>query len=135
MMSWSKVPLDEPLACASILLASDSEALGNSMHRMLQGEGFQVQYAGHYSELDSHPDSGAFDMVLLEVTGEHAVEAAVEAALRIKRARAGQLVGYVADATLTASGLAGDAIFPRNSPDLPGSLRTFLSEESESTDR
>ena len=104
------------------------------MHQMLESEGFQVQYAGHYSQLESRHDIPAFDMVLLEVTGEHAVEPAVEAALRVKRAHTGQFVGYVADPQLHASGLAGDAIFPRNTAKLPGSLRAFLAEESDHSD-
>ena len=62
-------------------------------------------------------------MVLLEVTGEHAVEAAVAAALRVKRANASQFVGYLADASLETSGLAGDAVFPRSAARVEEALR------------
>lgn len=129
MMYRSEVPFGEPLTERSILLASNSETHGRMLYQLLRGEGFQVEYAGLYSHLDSRLDSEPFDMVLLEVTCEDAVELAVETALRIKRARLGQFVGYLADPALEASGLAGDGIFPRSSAKLPAALRAFLTEE------
>jgi hypothetical protein len=117
----------------SILLASDSERPGSSLHRALRDEGFAVDYAGSYAHLENHLHSRRFDMVLLEVTGEYAVEAAVEAALRIKRASAGQFVGYLADPSLNASGLAGDGVFPRSTARLPEALRRFIAESSQSS--
>jgi DNA-binding NtrC family response regulator len=115
----------------TILLASDAERLGVSLHRVLRDEGFEVYYAGDYSSLDAHLRGRSFDMVLLEVTGEYAVEPAVQTALRIKRANASQFVGYLADATLDASGLAGDGVFPRSAARLPEILRRFLVESRE----
>jgi hypothetical protein len=115
----------------SILLASDTERLGSSLHRALRDEGFAVQYAGDYSSVDAHLRDGAFDMVLLEVTGEYAVEPAVETALRVKRSNAAQFVGYLADVSLNASGLAGDGVFPRSTARLPEALRSFLAENRE----
>jgi hypothetical protein len=112
----------------SILLASDTERLGSSLHRALRGEGFEVQYAGDYSGIDAQLRDREFDMVLLEVTGEHAVEPAVQTALHIKRGNAGQFVGYLADASLNASGLAGDGVFPRSTTRLADALRLFLLE-------
>lgn len=98
------------------------------MHRLLREDGFAIDYAGSYSGLETHLREKDFDVVLLEVTGEPAVESAVHAALQVKRANAGQFVGYLADADLETSGLAGDAIFPRNAEKLRTALRRFLVE-------
>lgn len=117
-----------PVADRSILLASDSERHGNTIHRTLQEQGFVVEYVGDYSQVDGHVKQRKYDVVLLEVTGEHAVEPAVAAALRVKRANAGQFVGYLADATLETSGLAGDAILPRNATKLPEELSRFMAD-------
>ncbi|MGA7523723.1 MAG: response regulator [Acidobacteriaceae bacterium] len=117
-----------PRANASILLASDSERHGSSIHQLLKEEGFAIDYVGDYSRIDPEIHAKEFDVVLLDVTGEHAVELAVETALRLKRANASQFVGYVADANLEASGLAGDAVFPRNAARLREALRRLLAE-------
>jgi PleD family two-component response regulator len=117
-----------PAADRSILLASDSERHGNTIHRALQEEGFVVEYAGDYSQVDGQVKQRKYDVVLLEVTGEHAVEPAVAAALRVKRANAGQFVGYLADAALETSGLAGDAILPRNAVKLREGLTRFMTD-------
>ncbi len=74
-------------------------------------------------------DGNRYDLVLLEVSSEQAVEPAVEAALRVKRADAAQFVGYLADSSLSASGLGGDGIFPRNAIKLPAALRNQLASE------
>jgi PleD family two-component response regulator len=116
----------------SILLASDSERLGSSLHRALRDEGFEVHYAGGYAGVDAHLRQRSFHLVLLEVTGEYAVELAVQAALHIKRRNAAQFVGYLADASLNASGLAGDGVFPRSPVQLPAELRRFLIESCQS---
>lgn len=126
MMIYAKACFGQSLTGPSILLASDSARQGSSMHTALQGSGFPVHYAGDYSQLDGLLDGGQFDVVLLEVTGPHAVEPAVAAALRVKRANADQFVGYLADSELETSGLAGDAIFPRSVARLPEALRSFF---------
>jgi PleD family two-component response regulator len=110
----------------SILLASDSEDRARSVGRTLEDAGFQVHIAGHYSRLEDAMDGRHFDMMLLEVASEEAVEPAVAAALRVKRAYPAQFVGYLADASLSASGLGGDGIFPRNAANLPAALRNRL---------
>lgn len=112
-----------------ILLASDSTRQGGSMRQLLESAGFQVEYAGDYSRLDHALHAQAFDAILLEVTGEHAVEAAVAAALRVKRANARQFVGYLADPPLHTSGLAGDGVFPRSVSRLSAALRGLLAVE------
>jgi PleD family two-component response regulator len=117
-----------PFADRSILLASDSERHGNTLHRALLEQGFAIEYAGDYSQVDAQLIARKYDVVLLEVTGEHAVEPAVAAALRVKRANAGQFVGYLADATLETSGLAGDAILPRNAAKLREELSRFMAD-------
>lgn len=114
----------------SILLASDSERLGSSLQGTLREHGFHVTYAGNYEGLESHLVRSRFDMVLLEVTGDYAVEPAVEAALRVKRVNAGQFVGYLADSSLDAKGLAGDGIFPRSAARLPSVLRSFIAGDN-----
>lgn len=124
----STEPFSQLLTAPSILLASDSPRLGTSMCRILEGSGFPIHYAGDYSQIDALLRDRPFDIVLLEVTGTHAVEAAVEAALRVKRADASQFVGYLADPDLDASGLAGDAVFPRSMSRLPDLLRSFFFE-------
>lgn len=125
MMTYAKEE-PGPTASPSILLASDSERHGNYIHQLLKEEGFAIDFVGDYSRIDPEVHGKDFDVVLLEVTGEHAVESAVDTALRLKRANAAQFVGYVAD--LETSGLAGDAIFPRNARKLREALRRFLAE-------
>ncbi len=115
----------------SILLASDSERHGTTMHRALKEQGLPIEFAGEYSQLDAQLHAQSYDMVLLEVTGEHAVEPAVAAALRVKRANAKQFVGYLADASLETSGLAGDAVLPRNATKVPEVLRRFIADENQ----
>ena len=134
-VAFTKEPFGPHLECPSILLASDTERLGTSLHRVLRDEGFQVRFAGDYSGLDVHLTRENYDVVLLEVTGEYAVEEAVATALRLKRANAAQFVGYVADSLLESSGLAGDGIFPRNSAKLPEALRRFFSDEAADTSK
>lgn len=112
----------------SILLASDTDRLGNSLHQILQEHGFDVAYAGNYSGIQRILSRQNFDVILLEVTGEYAVEDAVATALRVKRANAEQFVAYLADAGLEASGLAGDGIFPRSATRLPELLRRLFME-------
>ncbi len=113
----------------TILLASDSDDYGRSVGRVLKEAGFQVQVAGDYSRLEGAMDGRHYDLVLLEVSSVEAVEPAVEAALRVKRADAAQFVGYLADASLSTSGLGGDGIFPRNASKLPAVLRSRLESE------
>jgi DNA-binding NtrC family response regulator len=116
----------EQLVEPSILLASDSERHGSTMHRALMTYGLEVEFAGDYAQVEPLLNERSFDIVLLEVTGEHAVEPAVEAALRVKRGNARQFVGYLADSNLETSGLAGDAVFPRSATRLPDALRRFM---------
>ena len=104
--------------------------MGATVRGILEGAGFRVSFAGGYARLESELDGRRFDVILLEVTGAHAVEAAVQAALRVKRAHAAQFVGYLADASLSTSGLGGDGIFPRNAGKLPAALRSCLSAEN-----
>jgi DNA-binding NtrC family response regulator len=127
MMTYAKEEPGPP-ASTSILLASDSKRHGDSIHQLLKEEGFAIDYVGHYSCIDPEIHGKEFDVVLLEVTSEHAVESAVETALRLKRANAAQFVGYVADADLETSGLAGDAVLPRNSVRLREALHRLLAD-------
>lgn len=99
------------------------------MHRALELHGFPVEYAGDYAQVESALHERPFDVVLLEVTSEDAVEPAVAAALRVKRRNARQFVGYLADPNLETSGLAGDAVFPRNASRLPEVLRRHMTED------
>jgi hypothetical protein len=113
----------------SILLASDSEDRGRAVGRALEDAGFRVRFAGGYSGVEDAMDEDRYDMILLEVSSVEAVEPAVEAALRVKRTDAGQFVGYLADASLSTSGLGGDGVFPRSASRLPGALRSRLAAE------
>ena len=112
----------------SILFATDKEKEGSSLHRALREEGFEVAFAGEYTGIPTILNRQNFDMVLLEVSGEEAVEDAVAAALRVKRAKVGQFVGYVADPALLSSGLAGDGVFPRSVTGLTAALRRFFAD-------
>lgn len=131
MMTQSRERSDGLKADVSILLASDSERHGKTMHRAMEQQGIAVEYAGDYSRLDSALQQQEYDMVLLDVTGEHAVEAAVATALRVKRANASQFVGYLADASLETSGLAGDAVFPRSATRVTEALRRHIDESGD----
>jgi PleD family two-component response regulator len=135
LMVDTKVPFGPTSENPSILLASDRERQGSSLHKILREAGFQVDFAGDYSDLDTHLNRQPFDVVLLEVTGAHAVEPAVETALRVKRANAGQFVGYLADSTLDSSGLAGDGVFPRSAGKLPDALRRFFLDDEDHAKR
>jgi PleD family two-component response regulator len=128
MMTRIDTTFGDGIAEPSILLASDSERHGNTMQRALEQHGLAVQYAGDYAQMEAALRERPFDVVLLEVTGEHAVESAVEAALRVKRGNAQQFVGYLADPNLETSGLAGDAVFPRNAARLPEVLRRLITD-------
>jgi hypothetical protein len=115
----------------SILLASDRERLGQSLHKELREQGFDIHFAGEYAAIDGQLDHGQqFDVILLEVSGDYAVESAVQTALRVKRAHPEQFVGYIADTLLEASGLAGDGLFPRSATKLPVALRSFFADET-----
>jgi PleD family two-component response regulator len=120
---------DQPFGDRSILLVSDSERHGATIHRALQQHGFSIDYAGDYSQLDARLNQQKYDVVLLEVTGEHAVEPAVAAALRVKRVDARQFVGYLADPILETSGLTGDAVLPRSATKLPDALRHYIADD------
>jgi PleD family two-component response regulator len=126
MMTYSNETSDQSFTDASILLASDSERHGSMMHRALHEEGLAVEYAGDYSQVEAALRRRKFDVVLLEVTSEHAVEPAVAAALRVKRSHSGQFVGYLADPHLGTRGLAGDAVLPRDVARLRQQLRELL---------
>ncbi|MBT9331264.1 response regulator [Paracidobacterium acidisoli] len=110
-----------------ILLGCDSPTLCDSIHRLIQEAGFQVQLAGDYAEVETLLHRHNHDVVLLDVSAPEAVEAAVQTALRLKRANAAQFVGYLADPHLGASGLTGDAVFPRSPVALPQALHNFFS--------
>ena len=113
-----------------ILLASDNIRVAESLCRMLTREGFTVHLAPDYQATGMLWEKHRHPMVLLEVSNLHSVEAAVEAAMSIKRLDAGQFVGYLADPILRTSGLAGDAIFPRSMDQIPGAIREHFDNEA-----
>jgi PleD family two-component response regulator len=130
MMTRAK-EVSGPLEDRLILFASDSRRHGNSMHQAMQAQGLAVEYAGDYEGVGSRLQERRYDMVLLEVTGEHAVEPAVATALRVKRSNARQFVGYLADATLDMSGLAGDAVLPRSGARLKELLPRYFAGDAD----
>lgn len=115
----------------SILLAGDSAGRTQSLRRALEDAGFEVCYAGDYSQLEQALDTRRYDVILLDVSSEHAAEAAVAAALRVRRANNRQFIGYLTDSSpaLASAGLGGDGVFPRTAADLPQALRLRLSAE------
>ena len=106
-----------------ILLSGDNARTASLLHDSLAGEGFHVQLAPGYPELETIWRQQRHPMVLLEVSGPQSVEAAVKTALRLKRHDPQQFVGYLADPVLHTSGLAGDAIFPRSPDQLASALK------------
>jgi hypothetical protein len=112
-----------------ILLASDNIRVGESLRQRLREEGFAIHLAPSYHALEFLWQQQHHPMILLEVSNIQAVDAAVDAAMRIKRRDARQFVGYLADPILRTSGLAGDAIFPRSLELLPGALRSHFSQQ------
>lgn len=129
-ISPSKIsPSDPPL----ILLSGDNTHTAYNLYCALVDEGFHVHFASAYNEIEPlwqekrHPLIPL--VVLLEVSGAQGVEAAVSAAISLKRKDPLQFVGYLADPVLRTSGLAGDAIFPRASEQLAKALRTHFRDE------
>jgi hypothetical protein len=115
----------------SILLAGDNVRLTDLVSRTLIDEGFAIQLAAGYHHVDSLWHQHRHPVILLDVSNARAVEAAVAAALAVKRFDPGQFVGYLADPILRTSGLAGDAIFPRNLRQLPEALRKHFDRPPE----
>ena len=109
-----------------ILLGSDYPRLAAPLHRALENDGMLVRFAPGYHELEPLTRAHEDGIVLIEVSNEQSVEEAVGLALRLKRQNAGRFVGYLADPVLHASGLTGDAIFPRSANYLPGVLRNYF---------
>lgn len=109
-----------------VLLVSDNIRGTDLLQQCLADAGLDVHLAQGYPELESSWRQDYYTMVLLSVNHLQSVEAAVEAAISIKRRDPLQFVGYLADPSLWTSGLAGDAIFPRSLRLLPGALRSHL---------
>jgi CheY-like chemotaxis protein len=111
------------LTSPRILLSGDNDRTTALLHDSLTDEGFQVQLASGYRDLEILWQQRRHPMILLEVSGPQSVEAAVHTALSLKRQDPQQFVGYLADPVLHTSGLAGDAIFPRTPDQLASALR------------
>lgn len=111
-----------------ILLGSDNRNLISAVSNALLKAGFKVDTANDYIDLETLWRQSRHEVVLLEVSHPNSVEPAVASALRIKRQHAQQFIAYLADADLHMSGLAGDAIFSRNTKQLPQALREAISE-------
>ncbi len=109
-----------------ILLASDEPRLAQHLCLALREQSVAAQFAPGYREIESLTEVHKKAIVLLEVSGHHSVEAAVEVAKRIKRSDPGRFVAYLADRILHSSGLAGDAIFPRTPEHLIQTLRVYF---------
>ena len=117
-------PTAEPL----ILLSGDNTRSTRLLQRALVREGFGVEFAPGYPELEAQWGQRHHPMVLLEVSGPHGVEDAVSTALSLKRRDPGQFIAYLADPALHTCGLAGDAVFPRVSRQLATALKRYFDE-------
>lgn len=106
-----------------ILLSGDNARSTSVLHQALLSEGLQVDLAPTYRDIEPMWLEHRHPLVLLEVSGAYGVEAAVKAALELKRQDPLQFVAYIADPALHSSGLAGDGIFPRTSEHLARELR------------
>ncbi|HEX5236319.1 MAG TPA: hypothetical protein VFW25_13415 [Silvibacterium sp.] len=118
-----------------VLLSGDNTRSALMLHQALVNHGLRVHFAPSYDELEplwqQHRNSAASPIVLLEVSGAHAVEPAVHAALQLKHRDPLLFIGYVADPTLHTSGLAGDAIFPRSPDQLANALQHHFADGDE----
>jgi PleD family two-component response regulator len=112
-----------------VLLSSDNHHLVSPLRNALLKAGFNVDLASDYSHLELLWQQLRHDIVLFEVSQSTSIEAATEAAVRIKRQDAQQFIAYLADANLQGSGLIGDAIFSRDADRLPSALRAALDQE------
>lgn len=119
----TELDMSYDLSIPRIFLASDNPRLAAPLYRTLEQDGMRVDFAPGYHELELRLEAHVKAIVLLEVSEQQSVEAAVDLALRLKRRNANQFVGYLADPVLHTSGLAGDAIFPRSARHLPAALR------------
>ncbi len=112
-----------------ILLGSDNQNLISALSNSLHQAGFDVDTADGYIHLETLWQAARHDIVLFEVSQPDSIELATESALRIKRQNAQQFIAYLADTNLRMSGLTGDAIFSRDTNQLPRALREALAEK------
>ena len=112
-----------------ILLSSDNHQRVSPLRNALLRAGFTVDLASDYRHLELLWHELRHDVVLFEVSHAGSVELATQSAIRIKRQDAKQFVAYLADASLQAVGLIGDAIFSRDAQRLPQALRKVLAEQ------
>lgn len=138
MSAWEYASEDSMLTIETspILLSGDDPRAAGVLNQVLQELGFHTQFAKNYCLVEAlwrnrRRASPAPVMVLLEVTQQRSVEAAVDTALQLKREDPSQFVGYIADPTLLAGGLIGDAVLPRNPGRLAESLKSYLDDASE----
>lgn len=119
-----------------ILLSGDDPQDARVLNQVLRELGFNTQFAPDYSQVEAlwqgqrHLSSDPV-MVLLEVSQQQNVEAAVDTALQLKRQDPSQFVGYIADPILWVGGLIGDAVLPRNPGRLAKSLTDYLDQPSD----
>ena len=113
-----------------ILLSGDNARTTALIYHSLTEQGFRVQLAPTYKDAETLWLRDRPSMVLLEVSGAHAVESAVHLALQIKRRDHQVFIAYLADPVLYSSGLAGDAVFPRTTRHLTTALREHLDNEA-----
>ena len=113
-----------------ILLSGDNARTTTLLYDSLTEQGFRVQLAPTYQDAETLWLRDRPSMVLLEVSGSHAVESAVHLALQLKRHDHQVFVAYLADPVLYSSGLAGDAVFPRTTRHLTTALREHFDGEA-----
>lgn len=100
------------------------------LYQSLTEHGFRVQLAPTFKDAERLWLRDRPSMVLLEVSGAHAVESAVHLALQLKRHDHQVFIAYLADPVLYSSGLAGDAVFPRTTRHLTTALREHFDSEA-----
>jgi hypothetical protein len=115
-----------PISAMRILIGSDNYRLFAPVQLALSQAGIQAEIASGYNQIENLWQRHRHEIVLVEVSTSHSVEAAVSIATRIKRHDARQFVGYLADPILRNHGLTGDGVFPRDSRHLPAALREFF---------
>ncbi|GGH08040.1 hypothetical protein [Silvibacterium dinghuense] len=126
MLETSESPALRGAISGAILLAGENLHTMEPICAHLGAQGLVVDCVQGFAASIEHWQEHRHAVVLLDVPSATAVESAVATAVAIKRRDPRQFVGYLADAALHTSGLAGDGIFPRNARQLPGLLAASL---------
>jgi hypothetical protein len=115
-----------PLSCVRILLGSDDGTPDPQTHTSLARAGFRVDTASDYASLESVWHAERHEIVLIEVSRQESILAALSLASRLKKYDIRQFIGLLADPAMHDSVPTGTTVFPRDAIHLPQALRRFF---------